>query len=405
MTQWKKEALTYCSNVHPGADYLSLINNIGDWINPVRKRRELKQMAAGLWFSNQCAQTLSSSKEKKQQLKNTLDENGLVLSTINGFPYGDFHQKKVKQKVYLPTWAESTRVDYTLKLAQLFNDLLPPGAEIAPISTLPLGYAKKWSAEQHNEAAKNLCQVASNLEKLENKTGKHILLCLEMEPDCALENTEQLITFFSEDLQLTAKKLGIDSGVIYRYLGCCYDTCHQAVMHEDVKQSLRAINQAEIRIGKIQVSNAPAAFIQNRNDLETLIHQFNEPKFLHQVKVLTKEGNVCRFGDLGPEILTQCDENLFHCPWHIHYHVPINVHSFTQLGLKTTQSKLQDVFQFLQQTPSCRPILEVETYTWLQYAKRETPVGSHDKFDLIQGITDELAWLESQLTQHQLLLQ
>ena len=51
-----------------------------------------------------------------QQFHNFLQERGVYVFTLNGFPYGPFHQQPVKALVHAPDWRDEERVAYTLRL-------------------------------------------------------------------------------------------------------------------------------------------------------------------------------------------------------------------------------------------------------------------------------------------------
>lgn len=69
-------------------------------------------------------------------------------------------------------------------------------------------------------------QLASELARLENETGRAVRVGFEPEPGCVVENTVQ-----------AARELG---GVDPERLGTCLDTCHLAVQFEEPAQALRA---------------------------------------------------------------------------------------------------------------------------------------------------------------------
>ena len=67
-----------------------------------------------------------------------LRANGLYVFTINGFPYGTFHGKRVKEDVYLPDWLDDERLRYTNVLAGLLAALLPDDSALeGSVSTVP----------------------------------------------------------------------------------------------------------------------------------------------------------------------------------------------------------------------------------------------------------------------------
>ena len=68
----------------------------------------------------------------------------------------------VKHKVYLPTWSEAERADYTRVLIELQHRLLPAGLE-GTISTLPIAWGQPRPAEDDlGTAAAHLFAVARN---------------------------------------------------------------------------------------------------------------------------------------------------------------------------------------------------------------------------------------------------
>ena len=135
----KRYQVGYCTNVHAGRDLPSVLENLANHCLPIRKLVALDQpLCVGLWFSEvSAAQAMQS--EQLARLKNKLAEFQLVPFTLNGFPQGDFHSQVVKHRVYQPTWWQQERLDYTLNLIQLLDQILPPG-QIGSISTLPIAW-------------------------------------------------------------------------------------------------------------------------------------------------------------------------------------------------------------------------------------------------------------------------
>lgn len=402
---WRPEELTYCSNIHPGASLDTVILNLNKWLHPVAQTRGLDSMAAGLWLAQPTAETLSTEQHALNTFKSELSNNALTLATLNGFPYGDFHLPVVKEGVYLPNWAGSSRYNFTLTLAKLFAALMPADQINGAISTLPLGYKAHWSTEQQHAACAQLCRLSEELAQLERDTGKCIQICLEMEPDCVLEHTHELIEFFHTSLVPFAQKQSLDPHLIYRHIGCCYDTCHQAVMHENIFDSLDAITHAGITIGKIQISNAIEADIHSADDLAHVCHRFKDTKFLHQVKIINTNGLYTELADLNEVNITKALEHeknkdsLFGL-WRIHFHIPIFLDSLkTETGenfISTTQNAIFQAIEWLSKNRNIQPVLEVETYSWQQFSQTKD-------YTLKEGIAAELSWLENTLDKYQLL--
>ena len=115
---WDLESIGYCSNVHPGNSFVEYLGQLKTHAVQVREKLQLDRMGIGLWFSAATAVQLKSAIDYSR-LTEFLDNNGLVAYTLNGFPFGDFHQDVVKHDVYLPTWESQERLDYTKLLADL----------------------------------------------------------------------------------------------------------------------------------------------------------------------------------------------------------------------------------------------------------------------------------------------
>ena len=82
--------------------------------------------------------------EKRAALKRFLAEGNYYVFTINGFPYGAFHGRKVKEDAYRPDWSEPERLAYTDHLAGILAELLPAGQQ-GSVSTVPCTF-KPWAA-------------------------------------------------------------------------------------------------------------------------------------------------------------------------------------------------------------------------------------------------------------------
>ena len=389
MTIWTRPQLCYCSNVHAGANLQQLEHSIENSLTRVRELRGLTQMGGGLWINHSSLQQLQDA-EAQTQFSEHLRNHGIQLFTLNGFPMLNFHQEQVKQKVYQPDWSSRQRSDYTIQLAELLARLLPADQTSATISSLPLGFAPEWSDANHRQAIDLLEHSLQSLQKLNQATGKQIRLCLEMEPGCVLESTDQLIHFFKHDLQ------HVDSQLIDDHLGVCFDICHQAVMFEDIEQSLEKIHQAGITIGKIQVSSAlELTDPKNKAGAETLAH-FIEPRYLHQACCKDHNGQLFKALDLQQAFDTFPRD----CRWRVHFHVPIQSQNLISPLLSTTQNAIGKTLDFLQSHPQLQPHLEVETYTWHVLPESLRPQNDED---MAYGLSQELNWLENEMQKRGLL--
>jgi sugar phosphate isomerase/epimerase len=395
---WSGTQLSYCCNVHPGETLAEIGSNITRYIAPVRQRRGLERMSAALWLCADVAAQLIREPDALQAFRHSLDEHGLYLQTLNGFPYGGFHQARVKEQVYQPDWSTPERLDYTVNLATIVAACLPLDETVGSISTLPLGFAPEWTQERQQGALDNLLALATALAELEASTGKHIRVCLEMEPMCVLERTAQCVELFNTQLPARARDQGVDADSVREHLGLCYDVCHQAVMMEDINASLEAIVTGGITIGKIQVSNALSVSDVATTETRSWLGEFAEEKYLHQVCTRDTNGDLAFRVDLA-EALADTDYPVLG-DWNIHFHVPVHCETLYMDNIRTTREAIEDTLEFLSRHPQCKPHIEVETYTWNVLPGAARPRGEDG---LVDCLTRELVWLEAQMERHSLL--
>ncbi|MDR0279561.1 MAG: metabolite traffic protein EboE [Paucimonas sp.] len=386
----KTAQLGYCSNVHPAHDLAGLRASIERHFQGVRRLRGLEQQDSGLWICARAAAELQQPAARARFL-DLLHDTGMRLTSLNGFPYGRFHDDAVKAEVYLPDWSMPERLAYSLDLARILAAALPPDCAQGVISSVPLGYAAGWSPLLQQRAEDQLRQLTAALAELHRETGRKIVFCLEMEPDCVLENTDQTLAFFRH-------WQGVDPN--HAYLALCFDVCHQAVMFEDCYQSLRRLRQAGVPIGKIQLSNAlicrlPAADERRRAQVLEVLASFSEATYLHQVKA--RDGH---WPDL-PAALDACARQPGRYPeLRIHFHVPLFSEQLLLPELRGSQEALMQVFDYLAEHEDFRPVLEVETYSW---GVLPAPLRPADEQAQLRGITAELNWVETQLRARHLL--
>lgn len=388
-TPWYRSELTYCTNAHPGENLEQVTKLLTGPLASVRKNRTLSLMSGGLWLSNPTARMLSSEKEL-QQFASQLEQNGITLFTLNGFPAQGFHSKRVKEAVYHPDWSEPERLDYTLRLARILTAVLPDNISEGTISTVPLGFSQDWSEKHQKLALDALCHCLVEFEKLYHESNRPIRLCLEMEPGCVLESTDALISFFTSELPQHADSLNIDPDLIQKHLGICFDVCHQAVMFEDIYNALQQIHDAGIVIGKIQISSALELKTPEDNNARTILAGFAEEKYLHQSCCKNQHGQLLKVIDLN-EAFSHFPGNR---PWRIHFHVPIQAETLLCEGLGTTQQEIFRTLDFLSDHPEIHPHIEVETYTWTALPEKIRP---QDEAAMVEGLTAELVWLEEQM--------
>jgi sugar phosphate isomerase/epimerase len=396
--RWRREDLTYCSNVHPGETLGQVCEVVGDQLAAVRRERSLSSMGTGLWLSAAGADELTRTDDAREAFGSSLADASIDLFTINGFPYGNFHSASVKEKVYVPDWADPRRYAYTLNLARILADFLPETQRYGSISTLPFGCAANWDDGKQAAAIDALCRIAVELDELLQRTGRRIVICLEMEPGCVLERTEQVIQLFAETLPAAAERCSIEPQLVRRHIGVCFDVCHQAVMFENPADALRRIYDAGITVGKIQLSSALEIADPQSPEALAELAEYDEPRYLHQVRGRTADGRIVATPDLPAAL------NSPGLPrdvrWRVHFHVPVQAGRLAAGHLQTTRPALEGVFDLLADLPELHPHLEVETYTWQVLPDALRPGNDAE---LHQGLVRELEWVEAQMQSRGLL--
>ncbi len=373
----------YCGNVHPCTSVEELIAQVELHLLPIKRARKLKRMHLGLWLNQSLLSQLCSCDKLRTQWFELLSEHNLTIKSLNAFPQTEFHGKEIKELVYFPEWCQQSRLDYTKLLADFIALYPAVFVQNITISTVPLGYKASWNSDKQKSAIKNLGEIANYLAAIKQDNGIHIRLCLEMEPDCQLESSAELIDFFKRDLKIDTQVNNAS------HLGACYDICHQAVMFEDIISSLVAIEENNIVIGKIQVSNAMSFKVVNLAKVQSKLKRFNRSPYLHQMKVQSASG-IVSFPDLDFNLLNKFSPQE---QVRIHFHLPINSHNVTE-ELETTQNAILEVVSMLASMKN-KPDLEIETYTWLVMV---------DALGLNECLIKELNWLEKSLTKLNLII-
>ncbi|MFT5523393.1 MAG: hypothetical protein ACI9G1_005770 [Pirellulaceae bacterium] len=373
----------YCTNVHAGADLQATRANLQQHALSVRDQfAGSEAMGVGLWLSAAAANSLVDD-QGIDEFRQWLETERLVPFTMNGFPYGDFHQPVVKHLVYQPTWYEQTRLDYTNTLVDILDQILPAGIE-GSISTLPVCWGNPGPSEdQRREAARLLRAAADHMARTESERGRLIYLCIEPEPGCFMDRGEDIVRFFEQDVLP-----GGNEEIIRRHLRVCHDVCHAAVMFEEQTDVLQLFRDRGLKVGKVQVSSAIKLRLDGKTHDErqaalNQLREFAEDRYLHQTVWRTAADDLRFFEDL-PAALAELEANpAIAGEVRVHFHVPIFVENFGHLG--TSQ---QEVIDCIQATSSDEELThyEVETYAWgvLPEELRQE--------NLAAGIAKELEW-------------
>ena len=373
--QTSKGHLTYCSNIHPGETWSDHFLKLKENIPFIKKKvSPVEPFGIGLRLANSASLELRKQ-ENLELFRSWLAENDCYVFTMNGFPYGGFHNTVVKDQVHAPDWLSADRVAYTIRLAQILTSLLPEGVD-GGISTSPLSY-KYWHKEENlsstfETATFNLLQVVDQLIRIKHTTGKLIHIDIEPEPDGLLGNGKEFLQWYVQYLlplgiPFIQERYSINedeaSSVIREHIQLCYDVCHFAVGYEDHLHIIEQVRSLGIKTGKIQISAAlKSLFPENSDDRKTYIEafkKFNEPVYLHQVVARKKDGKLLSYPDLDIALADALNPDV--TEWRAHYHVPLFVSSYGVL--QSTQADIEKVLSIHDRSMFTFH-LEIETYTW-----------------------------------------
>ncbi|MDZ4852515.1 MAG: metabolite traffic protein EboE [Pirellulaceae bacterium] len=399
-----EKKFAYCTNVHAGPDLASVKENLSNFTVKVRELLVAtgtwganESLGVGLWLADSAAREVLAG-SNLQQLADWLQSHLLLPFTMNGFPQNNFHQPVVKHRVYEPMWWQSDRLDYTKRLIEILDGILPPG-DTGSISTLPIGWSKpKPSLDQLRQAARNLKDIAVFLDRLSQNQHRKIVLAIEPEPGCLITDGKSIRNFFEQYLFDDSQR-----DIVARHITVCHDICHAAVMREEQENEFASYRRQGIRIGKIQVSSAihvdwSAMTVEQRVDAFEHLSRFAEDRYLHQTTVVDeKGGNFALHEDL-PELMESIREpSLLAGNWRVHFHVPIFYEKAGPLG--TTRNEIQKCLQSVDKIAastgdfSSEPWFtghyEVETYAWSVLPE------SHRERSLAEDIASELRFLRS----------
>lgn len=357
--------LPYCLNIHPGETLADIRDAIGRHALAVKARVSPDApYPLGLRLSAAAARELAEP-PALDAFKDLLARHDLFVTGINGFPYGTFHNTAVKTAVYQPDWADPERLAYTARLATLLAALLPEG-RAGNISTVPLGYKAAPAATPPAVRLRQLAVMAEFLHDLRQKTGREIILALEPEPDCLLEDTHDAVAWFEDELlhegvrwlSANRRRTPADAEALLRaHIGICLDTCHFSVAFEDPLAALFRFESACIRVARVQLSAAIRATVSDAS-LDRL-QAFIDPVYLHQTKLRLPRGRILALPDLTPETLALARQHPG-CELRTHFHVPLFFDGDGTLA-STNADLTPDFFAHVlrQDYP-----LETETYTF-----------------------------------------
>ena len=398
--------ISYCLNIHPGESLSEVRDAMCRHTLAVKARVSPDSpYPVGLRLGAAAAADLADA-AALTSFASFLAQHNLFVTGINGFPYGTFHNTAVKTAVYQPDWATPARLSYTARLASILAALLPEN-QTGNISTVPLGYTvrgagaesqrTKAGGQENGNAStvyvRQIAVMAEFLNDLKHRTGREIVLALEPEPDCLLEDTNDVIAWFEDELLhegvrwLSANKRRTQDeaeALLRKHVGLCLDTCHFAVAFEDPLTALIRFESAGIRVARIQLSAALRATVSD-DSLQRLA-AFIDPVYLHQTKIRKPRGQVVSLSDLTPDTLEEARQHRG-CELRTHFHVPLFFTGDETLG-STNTDLTPDFFAYAR---AGHYPLEIETYTFsvLPPALRTA--------EMVDSLVKEHAWVAERL--------
>lgn len=388
---------TYCTNIHAGENWIDHFDALKENFPAIKNDLSPDApMGIGLRLSEIASRDILAT-DNLLIFKQWLDDNDAYVFTMNGFPYGGFHDTIVKEHVHTPDWTTENRVSYTLRLFNILAHLLPLGME-GGISTSPISYRHWFNNdkdlfEAKKVATQNMLKVTEELYRIKLEKGVTMHLDIEPEPDGILETGNEFINWF-EDVLLPMGRIYFKNQfkfkeeqaekIIKEHIRLCYDVCHFAIGYEAHAEVIDALEQKGIKIGKIQISAALKASFDveghNKKDTLSAFNDFNEATYLHQVIARNSDDSLVRYPDLPNALAAQDHAE----EWRAHFHVPVFINTFGVL--QSTQEDIVEVLKLQAQKPFTQH-LEVETYTW-------GVLPDELKLPITQSIIRELSWVK-----------
>ncbi len=380
--------LAYCTNIHRSETWAETFAALESATLRVKARVQPRgRYAIGLRLSDQASRELSDA-PTLLQFRRWLDQHECYVFTINGFPFGQFHDARVKEQVYRPDWTDVRRVEYTERLFRLLAQLVPAGMA-GSVSTSPGSHKDFITApEQEAQMRAHFWRLVEFLDDLSEKSNRQLHLGVEPEPFGWFENTAETVQFFErlrEDHPGDAR--------LERHLGVNYDACHLAVEFEEPAAAIAQFQAHGIRISKIHFSSAlrfaptPEALLQ--------LARFDEPVYLHQVIARKRDGRLVKFRDVTPALQSVVGQSpALGEEWRVHFHVPLHWQPTGALG--HTMDHVQGLLWLLQVQPQLCSHLEMETYTWAVM-----PEFLHSP-DVVDQLVGEYEWTLRELAKHDL---
>lgn len=381
--------LGYCLNLRACTDVPALLTLLRSVIEPVRVALgSARPFGVGMYVPASLAKTLAapSGVHELDTLARELEAMGLDPFTWNAFPFGDFGDEGLKQRVFEPTWAQPERLEYTLDVARIAAALVRRlnGASVlstrhVSISTHTGGWGTTLTDAQREECAFQLARCVDGLATIEESTGVRVVLALEPEPGANAPTQRTLDTFAAFVAERAVRLLQDERNrssanaelLVRRHLGACLDACHSAVEGEADVVAREIAARTRATPTKLQYASAlrVVAPATNTAGVERLL-ALAEPRFLHQVRGHgpPEPLAVDDLPDLARELASERGDLWRSAEeWTCHLHVPVDLEDLGG-ALRTTRDDADAILASLVGDPagwSANELhVEIETYTW-----------------------------------------
>jgi hypothetical protein len=170
-----------------------------------------------------------------------------------------------------------------------------------------------------------------------------------------------------------------------RHIGIVFDTCHQAVEYESIREALEQLVDAGIPIFKLQEAAAVHVPEVTQQAVDAL-KRFADTIYLTQT-LERRNGTITKYLNLE-DAFAAWDSDPGPREWRVHFHVPVFL---DDLGaFRSTRFAIEDALAFHKERPLSAQ-LEIETYTW-------DVLPDHLKTgDIVDYVCRELEWVRGQL--------
>ncbi len=370
--------LAYCLNLHPADDLAGVLDGLRRVTLPLRERvAPGAKFGVGMYLGAELARHLAApaGADDLARLRDFLVENDLDPFTFNAFPFGGFHEAGLKQAVFDPGWDDPARCAFTLDVARVAV-ALGSEAEFLSISTHTGFFAAdaEERSQRESRSVRALLTAALGLARLEEETGRRIVLALEPEPGANCGRTYDLVRLHRL-LQSAAASDHDDPEAAHaahaRHLGTCLDACHAAVEFESPWEAFGFARTGGAPVGKLQFTSALALKNPRDDEARERLLAMDEPRYLHQVRAVDGEERL-EASDL-PELREALADR--RSPWwrarewRCHFHVPVDLAAVGDTPALATTRTAADELLDLVAAPSTHlgvpeRHVEIETYTW-----------------------------------------